>query len=98
MYILLICTFYNTHDIQERHRGLLVVVTALACGAEGPGIEITFDRVSGKVETLSVHPAANEYPALFRAGKCLGGEGRGDGHHPSHAVPIDTCRKHSLPY
>ena len=64
------------------------MVRALAYGAEGPRIEITFDRVSGK---LSVHPVANGYPTLFRAGEGLGGEGRGDGHHPSYAVPSDTC-------
>ena len=62
-----------------RRRG--VVVRALASGAEGRGIEITFDQVS---ETL--HPAANGYPTLFRAGEGLDGEGRGDG----HAALIDT--------
>ena len=53
------------------------VVRAPACGAEGPRIEITFDQVNKK--TLSVHPSANGYPTLFRAGEGLGGEGRGDG-------------------
>ena len=46
------------------------------------------DRVSGK---LSVHPAANGHPTLFRPGGGLGGEGREDGHHPSHSVLSDTC-------
>ena len=59
-----------------------LVPRALACGEEGPWIEITFDWV---------HPAANGYPTLFRAGEGLGREGRGDGHHPSHAMPSDTC-------
>ena len=72
--------------IQDRHRGL--VVKALDYGAEGPRIEITFNRVSGK---FSVHPAANGYPPLIRAGEGLGSEGRGDGHHLLHAVPSDTC-------
>ena len=44
----------------------------------------------GEWKILSLHPAANGYPTLFRAGEGLGGEGRGDGHHPSHAMPIDT--------
>ena len=39
----------------------------------------------------SVHPAANGYPTLFRAGDGLDGEGKGDVHHPSHAMPIYTC-------
>ena len=42
-------------------------------------------------KTLSVHPAANGYPTLFRAGEVLSGEGKGDGHNPLHAVPSDTC-------
>ena len=41
---------------------------------------------SDERKTLSVHSAANGYPTLFWA---LGGEGRGDGHHPSHAVTSD---------
>ena len=64
------------------------MVRALACGAEGPWIEITFDQVS---EKLFVLPAANGYPTLFRDGEGLGGNGRGDGHHPSHAVHSDAC-------
>ena len=35
----------------ERHRGL--VVRALAYGAEGPQIEITFDWVSGKLSLFT---------------------------------------------
>ena len=68
---------------QERHHG--VVVRKLACSVEGrlksPLIEW---------ETLSFHPAAYVYQTLFRAWVGFGGEGRGDGHHPSHALPIET--------
>ena len=52
------------------------MVGALACGTEGPWIKINFDLVCGKL-------------SLFTQ-QGLGGEGRGDGHHPSHAVPSDT--------
>ena len=37
--------------LYERHRGL--VVRVLACGAEGPQIEITFDGVIGKPSLLT---------------------------------------------
>ena len=48
----------------ERHHG--VVVRALTCGEEGPWIENCPQSCERK--TLSVHPAANRYPTLFRAG------------------------------
>ena len=45
--------------------GFFVVQTVrtLACGAEGPHIEITFNQVTGK---LSVLLAAHGYPTLFK--------------------------------
>ena len=64
------------------------MVRALAYDMEGPGIEITFDRVSGK--TLFVHLAAKGYQVLFKAE-----EGRGDfltcpvTHvEPLHSLPL----------
>ena len=71
-------------SIQEFH----VLISSFNWFSTGFRIEITFDQVSGK---LSVHPAANGYLTLFRAREGLGGEGRGDGHHPSHVMPFDTC-------
>ena len=56
----------------------------LACGVQN-------HLRSGEQKTLCVYPAANGYPTLFRAREGLGGEGRGDGHHPSHAMPSDIC-------
>ena len=79
--------FKNVHvltpnrNFLERHHGL--VVRALTC--KGPRIKITFNWLR---EKHSVHPAANGYPTLFRAGECLGGKGRGDGHHLYMPCPV----------
>ena len=62
------------------------MVRELSCDAEAPRIEITFHPVSGNCS-----PSSKWVRTLLRVGEGLGGEGRVDGHHPSHAVPSDTC-------
>ena len=71
--------------IIERHRGLMV--RAITCGAEGPRIQNHLQKLSGG-NSLCSH-SSKWVPDSFRKG--LGGEGRGDGHQPLHAVPNDTC-------
>jgi len=48
------------------------MVRALPTGAESPGFKTACERDFSN--TLSVYPAGNEYPPLFRAGKSESGE------------------------
>ena len=52
---------------------------------------------SGEQKTLSIHPVANGYPTLFRAGEGLGGKGRGDGYQTLHVMPSDTSGTFTAP-
>ena len=62
------------------------MVRALAYGAKSPQIEITFDRVSRKLSLFTQQQMGIQLSSELGEGS--GGKGRGDGHHPSHAVPV----------
>ena len=74
----------------ERHYG--VGVRAPACGEEGPWMENrpqSCERKTFLCSSSSKRVSDSLQSWVGREG--LGGKGRGDRHHPSHAVPSDTC-------
>ena len=71
-------------SLDEFKRDHGVVVWVLTCCAESPRIKITFNQVSRKLSLFS------GYSSLFRGWG--NSEGRGDGHHPLHAMPNDVYK------
>ena len=67
-------------------RGLVVrrsLLVRKVPGSKSPSI--------GLAENALCSPSSKWIPDSLQSLGKLGGEGRGDSHHPSHAVPSDTC-------